>query len=112
MAYNEQLADRVRIALEAIPNVEEKKMMGGLCFMVNGKMCMGIMKDELMCRIDPAVYDASLERPGCHEMAFTGKVMKGFVLVSEEGIKKNTDFQHWINLCLQFNPKAKASKKK
>jgi len=112
MAYDEKLADRIRQALSGPNKVEEKKMMGGLTFMVNGKMCVGIYKGELMCRIDPAIYDEVLQKNGCHQMDFTGKPMKGFVLVNNEGIKTRKDFAYWINLSLVFNKKAKKAKKK
>jgi TfoX/Sxy family transcriptional regulator of competence genes len=112
MAFDEELNDRVREALAELPNVEEKHMFGGTCFMVNGKMCVGVVKDEMMCRIDPAIYEEVLERPGCREMVFTGKPMKGYVFVSEDGMRTNKAFDYWIGLCLDFNTRAKASKKK
>ena len=112
MAYNEQLAERVRKYFSAQKNVEEKNMMGGLTFMVNGKMCVGVLKDELMARIDPEVHDESLRRKGCRTMDFTKKPMKGFVFVSVEGTKSKPDFEHWMKLALEFNSRAKASKKK
>ena len=111
MAYNEELAGKVRTALVHQKAVEEKKMMSGLTFMVNGKMCVGILKDELMARIDPDIYEASLQKNGCHEMKFTGKPMKGFVFVSPKGTASKKDLDYWINLALDFNKKAKASKK-
>lgn len=103
MPYNEQLAARVRQALAGLPAVAEKKMMGGLTFMVDEKMCVGIMKDELMCRINPDVYAAALQRKGCHEMALGGKVLKGFVLVGPEGIQKEADFSYWMRQALAYN---------
>jgi TfoX/Sxy family transcriptional regulator of competence genes len=112
MPYNEELADRVRILLSTIRKVEEKKMMGGLAFMVNDKMCVGILGDDLMARIDPEIYHVSLERQGCREMNFTGKPMKGFVFVDETATHKNKDLQYWVHLALEYNQKAKASKKK
>jgi TfoX/Sxy family transcriptional regulator of competence genes len=112
MAYNEQLVNRIREALSGTPNMEEKAMFGGICFMVNEKMCVGVVKDEMMCRIDPGKYEEALEKPGCRPMGFAGKEMKGFVFVDEHGMKHNKDFNYWIDLCLAFNPKAKASKKK
>lgn len=112
MAYNEKLAIRIRESLQHLKNVDEKEMMGGLTFMVNGKMCVGIVKDELMCRIDPALHEAAVERKGCRTMDFTGRPMKGYVFVSEEGMKTKKDFEYWIQLSLDFNKKAKASKKK
>jgi TfoX/Sxy family transcriptional regulator of competence genes len=112
MPYSEELADRVRILLSTTRKVEEKKMMGGLTFMVNDKMCVGILGDDLMARIDPEIYHASLERQGCREMNFTGKPMKGFVFVDKTGTHKNKDLQCWIHLALDYNKKAKASKKR
>lgn len=111
MAYNEQLANRVRELLVGQSDVEEKNMMGGLTFMVNGKMCVGVLGDELMCRIDPAVYETALEERGCREMNFTGKTMKGFVFVSEEGTDTQKGLEYWVGLALEFNPRAKASPK-
>ena len=112
MAFDEKLADRIREAIVDVPNVEEKYMCGGVCFMVNDKMCVGVVKDEMMCRLDPALVDELLERTGCRPMDFTGKSMKGFVYVSEEGMKKKKDLEYWIGLCLEYNIIAKASKKK
>ena len=112
MAYNEKIANRIREQLAELRKVEEKEMMGGIAFMVNDKMCVGVVKDEMMCRIDPDVYETALEKNGCRPMDFTGKPMKGWVFVSEEGIKSKKDFDYWINLALEFNKKAKASKKK
>ncbi|MGH7597510.1 MAG: TfoX/Sxy family protein [bacterium] len=111
MAYNEILAQRVREMLAAQPKVEEKKMMGGLTFMVNGKMCVGIFKDDLMARIDPEVYETALTRKGCREMDFTGKPMKGFVFISPEGTKRKEGLDYWIALALDFNKRAKAARK-
>ena len=112
MAYNEKLADRIREAIAHLPKVVEKNTFGGNCFMLNGKMCVGVIKDEMMCRIAPDIYETVLEKNGCRPMDFTGRPMKGFVFVSEEGMKTKKDFDYWINLCLEFNKKAKASKKK
>jgi len=111
MAYNEKLAGRLREALSGQRNVEEKKMMGGLTFMVNDKMCVGILRDDLMARIDPQIYETSLQRKGCREMDFTGKPMKGFVFVSPEGTNSRNNLSYWIGLSLEFNTKAKTSKK-
>jgi len=113
MAYDENLASRIRGFFEE-KNVatEEKRMMGGLCFMVDGKMCVGVEKDRLMARLDPEVYEASLKRKGCQPMDFTGRPMKGFVFVTEEGIRTRRDLSRWLRLALEFNPKAKSSKKK
>jgi len=112
MPFNEKLADRVREAIAELPNVEEKLMFGGACFMVNEKLCLGVIKDEMLCRIDPSLDEEILEQTGCRPMDFTGKSMKGFVFVGEEAMKTKKEFDKWIALCLQYNPKARASKKK
>lgn len=111
MAYSEPLANRIREAIAHISKVEEKQMMGGLTFMVHGKMCMGIIGDEMMCRIDPAKQETALEKTGCRIMDFTGKPMKGYVMVDNSGMRNKKEFDYWINLCLEFNKQAKSSKK-
>lgn len=112
MAYSLKLADRIRESLQHIKNVEEKQMMGGLTFMVNNKMCVGIIKDELMCRINPDFHQTAIEKSGCRTMDFTGRPMKGYVMIDETGMKLKKDFDYWINLSLDFNKEAKSSKKK
>jgi TfoX/Sxy family transcriptional regulator of competence genes len=112
MAYNEKLANRIREALQHLPNIEEKEMMGGLTFMVNNKMCVGIIKDEMMCRINPDFHDAAIEKIGCRTMDFTKRPMKGYVMIDDTGMKSKKDFDYWLNLSLEFNSKAKASKQK
>ncbi|MFN8250337.1 MAG: TfoX/Sxy family protein [Ferruginibacter sp.] len=113
MAYNEKLANQVRelIALTH-SDVEEKAMFGGLCFMVNGKMCVGVEKERLMVRLDPAVYDTVLEKEGCFPMDFTGKVMKGYVFVDAAALSTKKKLSYWMKLALDYNKIAKASKKK
>ncbi len=112
MAYNEKIAARIRASLSHLKKIEEKQMFGGLCFMVNGKMCIGVSKDNMMCRIDPALHEASVEKAGCRTMDFTHRPMKGFVFIDDTGIKSKKDFEYWVNLALDFNKTAKASKKK
>ena len=112
MAYNEHLAKRVREFLSSKKKVEEKKMMGGLTFMVNDKMCVGILKDNLMVRIDPDIYEKVLERRGCREMDFTGRPMRGFVFVDPEGTNTKKDLNNWLGLALEYNKKARPSKRK
>ena len=112
MSFNEQLSNRIREALADLPQVEEKLMFGGVCYMVHDKMCIGVVKDEMMCRIGPDQYETALEQPGCREMIFTGKPMIGYVFVAADAMRSNKDFKHWIDLCLDFNTHAKSSKKK
>lgn len=112
MAYNEKLAGRTReiIALTH-NNIEEKKMFGGLCFMVNDKMCIGVEKDRMMVRLDPAKYEEVMEKEGCGPMDFTGKVMKGYVFVDAGVLTTNKKLEYWVKLALEYNKIAKASKK-
>jgi len=112
MAYNEKLADRTREIISLThKNVEEKRMFGGLCFMVNNKMCVGVEQDRLMVRIDPMKYDEIMEKEECEPMDFTGKVMKGFVFVDINTLNTKKKLEYWIKLALEYNPIAKASKK-
>jgi TfoX/Sxy family transcriptional regulator of competence genes len=112
MAYNQLLVDRIRIYLAELPQIEEKEMMGGVVFMYNGKMCVGVMKDELMCRIDPEIHDSVVDKNGCRIMDFSKHPMKGYILVDEFGLKTEEEFKFWMELALAFNPKAKASKER
>ena len=112
MAYNQKLALRIRERLAELPNVEEKEMIGGLTFMLNDKMCIGIIKDEMMCRINPELHDMAITKKGCRTMDFTKRPMKGYVMIDDAGMKTQKQFDYWISLCLDFNPKAKSSKKK
>jgi TfoX/Sxy family transcriptional regulator of competence genes len=113
MAYDGKLADRVReIIAETNKNIEEKKMFGGLCFMVNDKMCVGVEQERLMLRIDPEKYEELLGKTGCQPMDFTGKPMKGFVFVDKDVLQTKNQLHYWINLALEYNKIVKASKKK
>jgi TfoX/Sxy family transcriptional regulator of competence genes len=112
MAYNEKLADRIRERLADLPGIEEREMMGGITFMVNDKMCVGVIKDELMCRIDPSFHNTAIEMSGCRTMDFSRRPMIGYVLIDDTGIRTPKEFDYWIDLALDFNPRAKSSKKK
>lgn len=112
MAYNEALADRIIESLVHLDDVVEKKMFGGVCYMVNGKMCMGVIKDELFCRIDPAMEETVYEMRGCRPMDFAKRPMKGFIYVSEEGMKTKKAFEYWVELALGYNAVVEVGKKK
>jgi TfoX/Sxy family transcriptional regulator of competence genes len=112
MAFNENIADRIRNSFATLSNVEEKKMMGGIAFMYNGKMCVGVIKDDLMCRIDPEAHEELINLKGCRTMDFTKRPMIGYILIDESGMETDKQFNFWINKALAFNPMAKASKKK
>ncbi len=113
MAYDPVLGDRISdwFTHKKIP-FEVKKMMGGLCFMVNDKMCVGVMKNELMARIAPEVYETALQQDGCRHMDFTGRILKGFVLVEPFALAGEQDIDQWMQLALDFNPRARSSRKK
>lgn len=112
MAHNEILTVRVREALAHIKDLEEKRAFRGLIFMVNGKMCISTGDNELMCRIDPAIHDQVLEMNGTREMIHSGKPIRGYVYVHEDVVRDKKDFDYWVNLCLDWNQHAKASKPK
>jgi len=112
MAYDEVLAKRVQTALGHVRRIEEKKMFAGLTFMVRGKMCVSVGKDRIMCRIDPAIHDAALDRPGCRSVVMKGRAYRGFVHVGAEAVKTDGDLAYWVGLALDFNQRAKASAKK
>lgn len=102
MAYNAALAKRVRVVFKTRTDVVEKKMFGGLCYMVSGHMCCGIINDTLMARVGPAQYGNCLGLPHTREMDFTGKPMKGMVYVDPAGIGTEPDLVAWISRCLDF----------
>ncbi len=113
MAYSEYLAERVRNSLKGFnPVYAEKKMFGGMCFLVDDKMCVGIINDDLMVRIDPADQDEFLKEDGVRLMDFTKRPMKGYLYVAPKAIDMDDDLDKWIKRCLDFNPRAKSSKKK
>ena len=80
--------------------------------MVDDKMCVGVNKDNLMLRIDPDIYEDALTKDGAREMDFTGRPMRGFIFVDEGALENESGFKYWIDLALEFNPRAKSSKKK
>lgn len=113
MAYNGFLADRVRGSRQEIKTAfAEKKMFGGVCFMVDDKMCVGIIKDDLKVCIDPKNQDEFLQGKGCRMMDFAQRPMKGYLYVAPEGVDMDEDLDKWVKQCLDFNPKANQSKKK
>jgi TfoX/Sxy family transcriptional regulator of competence genes len=112
MAYDNNLAIRVREYLSETEDfqVEEKKMFGGLAFMVNGKMCINVGNNQLMCRFDPKLEEQLSERQGFLPMIMKGKEYKGYCYVDPIGYKSKKDFEFWMKLCLDFNKGAKSSK--
>ena len=80
--------------------------------MFNDKMCVGIIKEELMCRIDPTMHDTCIEKTGCRTMDFTKRPMQGYIMIDADGMRTQKEFDYWIDLAIDFNKKAKSSKKK
>ena len=119
MAYDTYLAERIRQYFnEQQLNFFEKKMMGGLVFMLNDKMCCGIHFDKkrncdlLMARVGEEAAQSLMSRQGCHPMEFTGRPMKGYVSIDPNGFDLEEDLVFWLNHCAAFNPKAKIAKKR
>ena len=102
MAYDEQLAERVRLELVTQEGVSEKRMFGGLGFMVHGNMALAIDKDRLMVRVGPHQFEASLMRPHAGPMDMTGRPMKGFVIVQPERLDNKEGLQDWIQQGVEF----------
>jgi len=113
MPYSEKLADRIRIALLdlGVPKVEEKKMFRGMTFMVDDKMCISVGEDRIMCRVDPELHDQLLEEKPCRTMIMKDREYKGYILVNEDDLRKKAELDFWIKQCLDFNGRAKSSKK-
>ena len=102
MAYDERLAERVRDALKWQLDVEEKAMFGGLCFMVNGHMAVGIVRNDLMVRVGPDAYEDALGRKGVRPMDFTGRPMKGMVYVARSHLGRKRDLEAWVKRATEF----------
>ena len=103
MAFDEATTVRVRSLLEGSPGYAEKKMIGGLTFMVRGHMCCGVVKDELMVRVGPDQNDEALSLPYARPMDFTGKPMNGFIYVARGGLTSDDDLAGWVDRGLKFN---------
>ncbi|MBC8423378.1 TfoX/Sxy family protein [bacterium] len=102
MTYDEPLAARVREALEDHEGVVEKKMFGGLCMLINGNMCCGVVEDRLMVRVGPEAYADTLALPHACEMDFTGKPLKGMVYVDAKGLGTQADLCAWVERGIAF----------
>ena len=96
MAYDEGLAERIRGLLDERSDVSEKRMFGGIAFMVRGHMAVGVVKDDLMIRVGPEAYDALVREPHARRMDFTGRPMKGFVYVASTGLETDAALQIWV----------------
>ena len=96
MPYNDELALRIRIALEGQDGMIEKKMFGGICFMLNGNMCCGVSNDDMMVRVGSGGQEEALGQPGARPMDLTGRPMKGFVFVGLQGTQEDQTLKQWV----------------
>jgi len=106
MPYDDALANRVKVALGRTRGVEEKRMFGGLTFMVRNKMCVSVGEDRIMCRIDPAIHDVAVERQGCRTVVMKGRQYRGYVHVDARVVTRKSDLDYWVGLALDYNDKA------
>jgi TfoX/Sxy family transcriptional regulator of competence genes len=106
-AVNEVLLDCVRTALHGKQRVEEKRMFGGIMFMVNDKMCISVGRNRLMCRIDPAIHDDAIKRKGCRTVTMGGRKYRGYVHVDESAVRTRKQFDYWLDLALRYNAQLK-----
>ena len=111
MSAPKPLSERVRAALARTPRVVEKKMFGGITFMVNGKMCISVGRHRLMCRIDPELHEAAIKRRGVRTVRMKGHAYRGFVYVTEEAVARKPSLDYWVRTSLAFNKRAKSSRK-
>ena len=102
MAYNEELADRIRKLLVHHKDFTEKKMFGGLSFLLYGKMCCGVLKDILVVRVNPKEFEILIKKPYARPMDFTGRPMRGFLYVSKNGYKTEKKLSEWIDRGANF----------
>jgi TfoX/Sxy family transcriptional regulator of competence genes len=102
VAYDEGLAERIRDLLADEAGVAEKRMFGGLCFLLHGNMCLGVVKDELMVRAGPDAYESLLELPHARKMDFTGRPMKGMPFVGADGVLTDRDLASWVSRGVSF----------
>ena len=102
MAYDETLAERIRQALAVREGLTEKKMFGGIAFMLRGNMSCGVVSGDLMVRVGPERYEEALARPHARPMDFTGRPMKGLVYVGPEGLRSDADLNDWVRLAEEF----------
>jgi TfoX/Sxy family transcriptional regulator of competence genes len=102
MAYDEGLAERIRGILDERLDIAEKRMFGGIAFMVRGHMAIGIVKDDLMVRVGPDAYEALVRQPHARRMDFTGRPMKGFVFVASAGLEADAALREWVELGVRY----------
>lgn len=113
MAYDEFLADRIRLYFEHKSiKFAEQRMMGGICFMVKDKLCVGVDRNRLIARVGELKYEECLKKKGCHIFDVTNRPLKGFVIVEASAVDSDKSLAKWIEICLEYNPIARSGKKR
>src|SRR5262245_57292098 len=102
MSFDESVANRVRTALASQKGMTERRMFGGLAFLLNGNMCCGVLKDELVLRLGPDRAEAALKQPHVREMDFSGKPMKSMVYVEPGGFATQAKLSKWLRRAVEF----------
>jgi TfoX/Sxy family transcriptional regulator of competence genes len=102
MPFDESLAGRIRNTLARKKNIDEKKMFGGVGFLLNGNMLVGVWKDSLIVRLGPDAYDDALQEPHVREFDITGKPMKGWIMVDPKGVEDDNQLKTWIQRAVKF----------
>ena len=103
MTHDNELLNRVRVALASVPDVQEKRMFGSTAFMVDGKLCITARAERLMCRIDPELHEALVKRKGCQTVVMKGRQYRGYVYVDALTLRTNKALQYWLDLALNYN---------
>jgi TfoX/Sxy family transcriptional regulator of competence genes len=111
MPFDNKLANRVQKILEKVEGLSEKKMFGGLCFLINGNMALGLVNEDLMIRVEPESYDKLLSQPYVRKMDFTGKPLKGFLYVGPKGTESDKDLRKWVLKGVEFAMSLSSKKK-
>lgn len=111
MAGDDELSSRIRAALAHVRDVTEKRMFGSMAFLVRGKLCISGRAECIMCRIDPALHAAALEREGCRTVLMKGREYRGYVFVDADAVRTEQALKYWVDLALNYN-EAIASRKK
>src|SRR5436853_5584340 len=102
MAFDERLAERIRGLLAPRKSVSEKKMFGGICFLINGSMCCGVIRNDLCARVGPLRYEEALKHAHTRPMDFTGRPLKGLVFVAPTGLKTQASLKKWLSWAAEF----------
>ncbi len=102
MSYDERVAERVRAVLADMADVSERRMFGGLAFLVRGNMCCGVLGSDLVVRVGPQGYASALEDAHAREMDFTGRPLKGLVYVDKRGFRSDSSLRTWLNCGIEF----------